>query len=143
MIKAWKYKSKEVKEIPEEYIGFVYLITNKENGWIYVGKKFANFTRKKALTKKEKLLPENKRKKFKMVVSGSGWEDYWGSSETLVEDVKKYGKENFKREIICFCTDKRELTYREVWWQFKYNVLEVPSYNFSILGRFFKKKDNG
>lgn len=142
MVKQWKYKNKYVKEIPEGYVGFIYLITNNLNGWIYVGKKVFNFNRKKKLTKKEKLEPENKRKKCKIVTTDSKWEDYWGSSKTLQEDIDKYGKENFTRTIICYCTDKRELTYKEVWWQFKYNVLEVDSYNFSILGRFFKKKQD-
>ena len=35
-------------------------------------------------------------------------EDYWGSSHNpeFWNDLKKYGKENFKRMILCFCESK-------------------------------------
>lgn len=138
----WKYKGEDMVAIPEGNMGFIYLITNMANGKIYIGKKFFNFTRRKLLTKKDKLLPENKRKKYKTVILDGKWENYFSSSASLLADIEIYGKENFAREIICFCRDKRELTYKEVWWQFNYNVLEVPSYNENILGRFFKSKSN-
>ena len=42
----WTYKGKKIKEIPDEYEGFVYLITNKKTGQKYVGKKLAKHKRK-------------------------------------------------------------------------------------------------
>jgi len=36
---TWLYKKKLVEEISEEYIGFVYLITNVVSGRKYIGKK--------------------------------------------------------------------------------------------------------
>ena len=39
----WTYKGKKVDSIPEEYEGFVYLITNTKNGKKYIGKKLAKF----------------------------------------------------------------------------------------------------
>ena len=40
---TWLYKGNEVDEIAEEYIGFVYLITNTIDGKKYIGKKLAQF----------------------------------------------------------------------------------------------------
>ena len=39
----WTYRGKKVDSIPDEYEGFVYLITNKKTGQKYVGKKLAKF----------------------------------------------------------------------------------------------------
>ena len=39
----WTYQGKIVEQIPEEYVGFVYLITNLTNGKKYIGKKLAQF----------------------------------------------------------------------------------------------------
>ena len=39
----WTYQGKPVDEIPDEYEGFVYLITNTTNGRKYIGKKLAKF----------------------------------------------------------------------------------------------------
>jgi hypothetical protein len=42
---TWTYKNKEVTEIPAEFIGFVYLITNTTNDRKYIGKKLTQFKR--------------------------------------------------------------------------------------------------
>ena len=39
----WTYDGKQIDEIPEEYEGFVYLITNTLTGPKYIGKKLAKF----------------------------------------------------------------------------------------------------
>ena len=44
---TWFYQDKEVTEIPEDSIGFVYLITNLTNNRKYIGKKLAQFKRSK------------------------------------------------------------------------------------------------
>ena len=40
----WIYKNIIVEELPEDCVGFVYLITNKASGRMYVGKKLAKFS---------------------------------------------------------------------------------------------------
>ena len=39
----WTYKGKTVDSIPDDYEGFVYLITNTTNNMKYIGKKLAKF----------------------------------------------------------------------------------------------------
>ena len=39
----WTYEGKVIDQIPDEYEGFVYLITNLKTGQKYVGKKLAKF----------------------------------------------------------------------------------------------------
>src|SRR5690606_24015583 len=116
----WTYRNRILLEsdIPDGAIGFVYKITRINDDKLYIGKKALMFTRKKRLTKKEKLLPENKRKMFKRTTTSSGWETYWGSCKELQEDLKLLGEESFTREILEFCFDKKSLTYKEVWYQF-------------------------
>lgn len=137
----WHFKGQKLTEedIPEGAIGFIYRITRKADGKFYIGKKQLVFTRKKRLTKAEKLLVENKRKTFKRVSTSSGWENYWSSCKDLVADVKSLGEDAFLREIIEFCEDKKSLTYKEVWYQFHNDVLNTNSYNGNILSRFFRK----
>lgn len=65
-----------------------------------------------------------------------------GSCKELLEDIKNIGEDQFTKEIIEFCFNKTSLTYREVWYQFKFDVLEINSYNGNILSRFFRKKVN-
>ena len=42
--------------------------------------------------------------------------DYYGSGKIIRQAIEKYGKENFKREIICTCSSKEELDEREIFW---------------------------
>ncbi len=64
----WTYQGKIVEEISEEYIGFVYLITNLTNGKKYIGKKLAKFK----VTKKPLKGKKNKRRSTKE----SDWRTY-------------------------------------------------------------------
>lgn len=108
----WIYKGEELKEIPEGYIGMVYLITNHVNGKQYIGKKQFHFSRTKTIKGKKK-----------KTITESDWKNYWSSSNKLKEDVELYGVINFTREIINLCKTKSEMTYFEAKLQFKYDVL--------------------
>jgi hypothetical protein len=92
---------------------------------------------KKKISKK--VIKETKtRKRVERVKKDSGWLKYWGSSKELLSDIRTFGEENFKREIICFCKNKQEMTYYEGLWQYQENVMFVPSYNGWIKLTVFK-----
>lgn len=142
----WKYRGKKVTKIPEGAYGFVYCITyigEYKEGVIdtnkfYIGKKALSFSKKKRLTLKERRLPENKRKRFKIDTKESDWKTYNGSSLSLQKDIELYGEKNFRKDILCFCPDKINLTYKEMELQFKYDVLRTDSWNMSIANKFFR-----
>ena len=121
----WTYQGKIVEQISEEYIGFVYLITNLTNGKKYIGKKLAQFK----VTKKPLKGKKNKRRSTKE----SDWRTYWGSSDKLNEDVEHLGPENFTREILYYCTSRGELSYLEAKEQFHREVLRTDEYYNGII----------
>jgi|TARA_B000000565_G_C23541762_1_gene283985 hypothetical protein len=120
MSKFWTYKGKPVKELPEWCAGFVYEITNTHNGKKYIGKKLAKFKRSRRPLKGR----VNKRR----YTIPSDWQDYFGSSNALLEDVDKIGKEKFKREILFYCKNRGECNYIEAREQFARKVLETDKY---------------
>ena len=116
-----------------DYFGFVYLITNKSNGRSYIGRKYFWSFRK----------PPGKKRKVKQE---SDWKRYYGSCPELKEDIKKYGKETFSREILSLHTTKGVCNYEETKQLFLNNVLSEslddgsPAYyNSNILGRYMRK----
>lgn len=141
----WIHNNQEINssdQFPVGTFGFIYSIIHIPTKRIYLGKKQLSSNRKAKLTKNEKSLTENKRKRFKRVIKESDWVNYWGSSEELKTDIERLGKENFRREILCFCKSKMDLSYWEVHFQIKYEVLFRNSYNKNILGKFYKGKIN-
>jgi len=42
--------------------------------------------------------------------------DYFGSGKHIKSAIKKYGKRNFKKEVLEVCTSKEELLAREIYW---------------------------
>ena len=92
----WTHQGNKITNMPEDVVGFVYLITNTTNGRMYIGKKLARFKRSRPPLKGRK----NKRR-YKV---DSDWQDYYGSSDDLTIDVNKLGKDKFKREILFFKT---------------------------------------
>lgn len=109
----WIYNGKDIVEIPEGSYGFVYIITNLTNNRKYIGKKFFYTSKRKQVNKV--------RKRYKV---DSDWKEYWSSSDELKADVEKFGKSNFKREIIHFCETKGVTNYLEAKEQFQRAVLE-------------------
>ena len=41
---------------------------------------------------------------------------YLGSGKTLIKSIKKYGRDNFKKEILETCSSRKELDEREIFW---------------------------
>ena len=102
-----------------DFYGFVYRITNLVNGYDYVGRKYFNTVRK--------LNPLKGFKRKRKVTKETDWQEYWGSSKRLLEDIDKLGKENFKREIICLCESRGDTNYMEAKIQFDEEVLLNPN----------------
>jgi hypothetical protein len=109
-----------------------------KNGRIYIGQKSLYNVRKKKVTKTEKRLTGT-RKQFNRIVKESDWMLYHGSSKELQDDISKLGNKWFKREILELCRSKKYLSYCELSWQVKLDVLKTDSYNGNILGRYFAK----
>jgi hypothetical protein len=130
----WLYKSQvfETDNIGD-YFGFVYLITNKTTGKKYIGRKYLWSYR----------TPPGKKRRIKQE---SDWKKYYGSCPELKEDIKKYGKEIFSREILSLHNTKGDCNYEETKQLFLNNVLKEslddggPAYyNSNILGRYMRK----
>jgi hypothetical protein len=130
----WRYNGEifESNHI-EDYFGFVYLISCKTTGRNYIGRKYLWQFR----------TPRGKKRKVK---SESDWKNYYGSCPELKEDIIKYGKELFSREIISLHKTKGKCNFEETRQLFLNNVLTesldsgVPAYyNSNILNRYFRK----
>lgn len=108
-----------ITEIPENFYGFIYRITNLTNDRAYIGKKQARSIRK--------LKPLKGKKRGRRKEVETDWKTYTGSSPELNSDIERLGKDNFKFEIIRFCDSKWELAYYEAQQQFNENVLLYPN----------------
>lgn len=123
----WYYEGKEFNETPEEYQGFVYVITELDTGMKYIGKKF--FWSPKTLP-----ITKTRKRRVKTRVE-SDWRDYYGSSKEVQLLVEQKGSCNFKREILKLCKTKGECSYYEAKLQFEYDVLLKPDeYYNSFIG---------
>jgi len=130
----WTFRDDKTRVAdPEEYFGFVYLITNKKNQRKYVGCK--------------QYWQMRHRKRYKP----SNWKVYTSSSKELCADIEKIGKRNFKFEIIQEYETKRGLHYYEQYYQMKHHVLtavlegtdQKEYYNKNIGGiRFYVPLEN-
>ena len=116
-----------------EFFGFVYRITNLQNGRKYIGRKY--FVQKRK--------PRGGGRKR---TSESDWKAYYGSSKELTEDRKLLGSNCFKREIISLHRSKGQVNFEETKQLFLHNVLtetldgKTPLYyNSNILGRYMRK----
>jgi len=112
----WTYEGKEfTSDDINDYYGFIYRITNLVNGHDYIGRKY--------FKSKRKLKPLKGKKNKRSKIVETDWQDYYGSSKRLLEDIELLGKENFKREIIELCTTRGNTNYAELVWQVKEDVL--------------------
>ena len=123
---SWIYENSTVETLPEDCVGFVYLITNNISGRKYIGKKLAKFSKTTYRVVKLKN-GKKKRKKIKGKID-SDWQTYYGSSPELTKDVVTLGIEQFSREILYYCKSKSECSYIEAREQFARRVLESTDY---------------
>ena len=115
------------------YQGFTYMITHVPTGKYYIGSK--------TFWSKRTRPPLKGRKNKRHYVIESDWKTYWGSSNNLLEDVKKYGEKEFTREIIALGISKFECAYNELCFQMGFEVLFDPqAYNEIINVRLRKRK---
>ena len=123
---TWLFENTQIEALPEDCVGFVYLITNLVTGRKYIGKKLAKFS--KTTYKVVKLKNGNKKKKKIRSKIDSDWLTYYGSNDELNRDIQTLGQENFKREILYYCTSKAQCSYIEAREQFRHQVLESDAY---------------
>ena len=98
-----------------EIIGFIYKITNKISGKIYIGQKSSKDFRNQ-------------------------FQKYWGSGIVIKEAIKKYGKENFDKEIIYEAFSIEELNRKEIYYIDFYKSLTPSGYNISEGGNGFMNR---
>ena len=117
-----------------DYYGFVYLITGEQTGRRYIGRKY--FWQKR----------KPRTGSMRRVTSESDWKKYYGSCPELKEDIKQFGKLNFKREILSLHKTKGLVNFEETKQLFLNNVLSESLddgrplyYNSNILGRYMRK----
>ena len=107
---------------PNDHFGFVYQITHKESGKIYIGCKHLYKYRKTIRT------------------TESDWKYYCSSSKYLEPDINKFGKRAFSFVILLLCKNKRDLYYNEMKMQVDLDVLGSDNYYNKNIGgkRFFR-----
>jgi hypothetical protein len=116
----WFYNDKEFDLTPEDYQGFVYMITELDTDKKYIGKKY--FWKPKTLPK-----TKSRKRRIKTRVE-SDWKIYYGSSKEVKQLVETRGEDKYKREILKLCKTKGECSYYEAKYQFQYDVLLSDDY---------------
>ena len=117
----------------DNFFGFVYCITNVQNGRQYIGRKYFWKFR----------TPRGKKRKVK---SESDWKKYYGSCPELKEEIQQLGRQNFSIVMLSLHKTAGKTNYEETRQLFTNNVLTealdngTPKYyNSNILSRYFRK----
>lgn len=133
----WTYNDQPFTD-SSKWFGFIYEIHCIPTGKKYIGRKY--FT--SAKTRQPLKGRVNKRRSR----IENDWKDYWGSSNILLADIEKYGKNLFTRRIIRLCKTRGEVNYWEAKLQFEADVLnsrlengEFAYYNENIMMKFTRK----
>lgn len=101
------FQQEELVKMKNKPYGFIYMTTNHVNGKKYIGQ----------------------RKYY------GKWRTYLGSGKALKDAIKKYGKENFSKEILEDCFSKEELNEREIYWIKHYDAVKNKD--------FYNMRDGG
>jgi len=139
----WFYNKQEFTDemIPKNAVGFIYVMSAVIDGKKrhYIGKKNFYADVKTKLNKKElSEITDNRLKKYKRI-KRTTYKNYYSSNDEI-KKAKADGIE-IRRMILKICYSKAELTYQEVRYMFKLDVLENDVYlNSNILGKFYKQK---
>ncbi len=88
---------------------YIYKITNNINKKYYIGKRTS------------KIQPID--------------DPYFGSGKLLKMAIRKYGKDNFIKEIIELCINEDSLNEREIHWIYKLNSFSPNGYNINVGGK--------
>ena len=95
--------------------GFIYCVENIINGKKYVGKR--------------------------VVKNNIKDNSYLGSGLIIKNAIKKYGIDNFHREILCECDNKEELEENEIYYIGVLNTTYPNGYNISKTSSLFLSKN--
>jgi hypothetical protein len=116
--KIFDYGHWDIREVglfnPEDFFGFIYIITNNRTGKAYIGKKQFKFKKRRQVKKRSKIF-----------FVDSDWLTYCSSCEPLKEDISLLGKDIFSYKIIRLCCGRSDLTYSEEQVQYQYDVLKA------------------
>ena len=149
----WTYENNPINNIsdmPENTYGFIYEVEHIPTGRKYLGKKVLYFERNKRLGKRAlTALREERRAKGiggrtplkQKIISESDWKTYFGSQKEILLLVKEGKNTDFKKKILKYVKDKKQLTYFECKYLFINEVLESDNkyINDNILGKFYRK----
>ena len=122
----WVYNGKEfTSDDIGDFVGFVYMITDRSNNKKYVGKKL--------FKSRTKLPPLKGKTRKRTKIAESDWKTYYGSSEEVKQLVEQKGSDAFHREILHLCMSKGEMSYLEAKEQFDRGVLLSDEYYNGII----------
>lgn len=91
------------------YYGVVYKITNSINTKVYIGQT-TNYSNRKSVHK-------------------LSYKKEYRSTNNLYSDMREYGFDNFKFEVVCECKSKEELDKMEIYYCKEFDTIEPKGYN--------------